>query len=246
VARSDASPYNEETAVALLLERASAIRGLQVEDQRISFDTGEWRRWFDGTYFQSDESAEVFDKVSDGFSRGELFRIASAAAEATYGFVETKKLWLAVYAWGGGIGAMGYRARVNARLAIFDNRFPEKIQATIEKLGANDVAGAYEEIDAIIGAGEGFFTKFLYFVSKPGLCHPLPLIYDEQVRRALQALLGKRWALPLGATMSTSASDIYVLYVNKMHDWAGDIGATPDQLELFLFQKRGNILAEGG
>lgn len=227
----------------VLREHEHEIEQLRVEEQSISFDVDEWRRWFDGTYFEADDSCEVFDRNPGAFTREELFSIAGEAKAGIYEPNSIKKLWLAVYAWGGGRGAMGYRARVNARLAFFDKRFPEKIQATIEQLRANDVVGAHEAIDPVIGAGEGFFTKFLYFVSKPDLCDPLPLIYDEQVRRALQALLGKRWALPLNATMSSSAAEIYDLYVRTMHQWAQELGCSGEQLELFFFETRGSIRA---
>lgn len=236
------APKTAEEVQDLLRDRAPDIRELQVENQRIKFDTEEWRRWFDATYFEADEAVAIFDNASDGFSRGELFDIARAAADNDYELPELRKLWLAVYAWGGGSGATGYRARVNARLAFFDNRFADSMRTMIERLTANDLVGAHQAIDPVIGAGEGFFTKFLYFVSKPGVCEPLPLIYDEQVRRALQALLGPRWALPLGATMSDSVAEIYDRYVRTMHGWAEQLNCSPDQLELFLFQSRGRII----
>lgn len=231
----------ETVVLGLLRERQHEIQQLRVEDQSISFDVEEWRRWFDGTYFVADDSCKVFDHNPGAFSRQELFSIAEQAKDAEHDLDAVKKLWLAVYAWGGGSGAMGYRARANARLAIFDARFSGRLRATIEKLKGNDLVGAYEEIDPVIGAGEAFFTKFLYFVSKPGLCEPLPLIYDEQVRRALQALLGKRWAIPLGATLTTSAAEIYDLYVRTMDRWAHELGSSPEQLELYFYKTRGSI-----
>lgn len=230
----------EEKALTLLHQRRADLGELQVQEHTVKFDVHEWRRWFGGTFFERDEAVEVFEDEG-ALSRGELFQLAEHAAESGYGAPEVKKLWLAVYAWGGGVGATGYRARVNARLAFFDTRFDESIRLTIERLSRNDLAGAHRAIDPVIGAGEGFFTKFLYFISKPGSVNPLPLIYDEQMRRALQALLGKKWALPLGATMTTSAAEIYELYVRTMHRWAGELRCSPEQLELYLFKTRGAV-----
>lgn len=238
---SNAASRNEDEVLELLRPRARDIRQLEVEKQRTSFDVEEWQRWFDGTYFERDEAVTVFENASDGFRRGELFEVARAAADAAHDLIEIKKLWLAVYAWGGGTGATGYRARVNARLAFFDNRFADSLQNTIDSLAVNDVVGAHRAIDTVIGAGEGLFTKFLYFVSKPGLCNPLPLIYDEQVRRALQALLGRRWAIPLGATMSDSVAEVFDRYVRTMHQWAQQLKCSPEQLELYFFQTRGGL-----
>ncbi|MDP9067394.1 MAG: hypothetical protein M3N53_03460 [Actinomycetota bacterium] len=167
-----------------------------MEEHTVKFDADEWRRWFDGSFFERDEAVEVFKGESSALSRDELFQLAERVAEAGYNVPDLKKLWLAVYAWGGGVGATGYRARVSARLAFFDTRFDESMRLTIQRLSSDDLAGAYSAIDPVIGAGEGFFTKFLYFVAKPGSADRLPLIYDEQMRRALQGLLGKRWALP--------------------------------------------------
>jgi hypothetical protein len=230
-------------AIATLRSHALEIQSLHPAKQSISFDASEWARWFDGTYFERHPACHVLAESAGAFTRAELFRLSEQALEGGHDPLDIQRLWLAIYAWGGGRGAMGYRARVNARLALFDVRFNQSVESVVHSLALNDVAGAHHAIDPVIGAGEGFFTKFLYFLSKPGMCRPLPLIYDEQVRRALQALLGPRWALPLGATMKSSPADIYALYVRTMHEWANQLECSPEQLELFLFQKRGNVAA---
>lgn len=192
-----------------------------------------------GTYFKSDESiVEILDRFPESISRQDLFDLADDVAKREHESAGLRQLWVMTYAWGGGTGATGYRARANARLALFDARFETCLRQTVELLSHDDIVGAHESIPQLIGSGEGFFTKFLHFLSKPAPRVPLPLIYDEQVRRSLQALLGKRWAIPLGATMDWSRARIYELYVQKMNDWAEELGCTPEQLELHLFTSR--------
>lgn len=218
------------------------IRSLDPASQPGSFNQEKWLRWFDGEYFPRDDSAvEVLRRFSGKITRADIFQLAQMAKASNYDVPHIKQVWIAAYVWGGGVGATGYRARVNARLAVFDRRFNEALRTTLRHLGRNKIVDAYQSIDPIVGAGEGFFTKFLYFISTAGLCHPLPLIYDQQVRRALQALLGKRWAIPMGATMGDTQAEIYALYVSTMHNWADMIGCSPEQLELFLFEKRGKL-----
>ena len=229
-------------ALEVLHSRVQEIRSLNVENQAINFAQDEWIKWFDGTYFEAVEGVtEALSAIPGPIKRKHLFELAAIAAESHYAPTEVTKLWVAAYAWGGGVGAMGYRARVNARMALFDRRFPDAIKKTIEALSKADICGAHETIDQVVGSGEAFFTKFFYFVCKPGLCDPLPLIYDEQVRRSLRSLLGTRWALPLGATMATSPAELYDLYVRTMHEWSGEVGCSPEQLELYFFTSRGTF-----
>lgn len=233
----------DQSAVELLASLASEITDIDVEGHAVPVAPSDWIDWFNGRYFAADaDILETLEALPNEISRAYLFRLAKLTQETGFAQEAVKKLWITTYVWGGGRGATGYRARVFARLTLFDTRYSSVMLATVEALQRSDISGAHAAIDQLVTAGEGFFTKFLYFFSKPNVCEPLPLIYDEQVKIALRTLVGaNKWALALGAPPDNSRAEIYAFYVVTMHRWARLIGCTPEQLELFLFRRRGSI-----
>ena len=77
-------PPTELEALEVLRERQREIQQVCVEDQSISFDVDEWRRWFDGTYFEADDSCEVFNENLGAFTRADLFSLAVDAKDADH------------------------------------------------------------------------------------------------------------------------------------------------------------------
>lgn len=226
------------SAVEKLSRFVEQIQILDPGSQPGTFNQTEWLRWFNGEYFQRDQAAvEVLEAFAGSVTRAQIAELASQARTSDYSVESLKKVWIASYVWGGGPGATGYRARVNARLAIFDARFAASVSASVKHLSQGKLAQAHQEIDQVVGAGEGFFTKFLYFVSGQDLCNPRPLILDSQVDAALVVLLGKGW-WRIVAPGATNRGDTYEAYTRTMHSWAERLSCTPEQLELFLFSQR--------
>ena len=175
-------------------------------------------------------------------TRGNLFHLADRVVSTGYSLRELKQLFVLTYAWGGGKGASAYRARVNSRLALYDRRFAACILGVAEAVALNDLVGAFEKLDNLVGAGESFLTKFLYFLARLTGNRPLPLIYDEQVKKSLRALVGERkWAAALGMPTNNSRAQTYAFYLNSMQTWSENLGCSPDQLELFLYRRRGRF-----
>jgi hypothetical protein len=149
--------------------------------------------------------------------------------------------FLAAMMWGYEAPADSKRAgygpwRVNEMFGGEDNM--DRFLVRLSVGSYNQIAQAYE---ALMGklpwCGPNFFTKHLYFLGRSSDANPMPLIFDNRVAEGIAALL--RSVSPAMGALRVSPSttvEAYLSYLRYVHHQAELTGASPEQIELYLFQ----------
>jgi hypothetical protein len=147
--------------------------------------------------------------------------------------------YVAAAVWGTGTKARG----VERRCWPFTNNSPEAVgknlAAAVEVLRTEGPVAAYDALQQgalrLRHLGPAFFTKVTYFAGHSGPVRAgelRPLIIDQYVVRALNALRSTAW--PLNRAWSTKQ---YATYLDVAHGWAASWGggADPELVEATLF-----------
>lgn len=142
-----------------------------------------------------------------------------------------KRAIFAVMAWGHGSNGNGpYRAGP----VLSARGTPERLRLVAGTLSTDGTLAAYRRLAdggdcRLKGLGPAFGTKYLYFCQPEGQS-PTALIHDRLVSEWLLghaglALSSEQWSVRT-----------YGAYLDQMEAWADDLGCSPDDVELCIFQ----------
>lgn len=220
----------DDAILQRLLPHAESI-GLG-EQSGVAFVPGTWKEWcseagWSGGPGVIDELAEYGD-----LTRENLAELASRS-DGTSGLM---RLFVASLVWGR--GKSNGRMKPNLVRAIREmSGDPSVLLATARFVRSSQFQAAYEAC-AIPGLREAFLTKWLYAA---GLVLPRtaarPLVLDARVRASLRSL---------GWWYRSQPAVRYADYVDSVHRWGimlhtPGVGVSGDQLELFLFDRNGDL-----
>ena len=176
----------------------------------------------------------------DYVTRADLAKLGDRCREADSEAQE--ELFFATMMWG--YGAIGGRSHLNARKAINDGRLGVALEAAAEAVTSHDTAAAYIAFSSpshVAGYDEGFFTKYLYFLSVGDRTWTQlamrPLILDSRVLDSLAFLanvLGADW----GRITKTASLRRYQRYYATLAAWAEALGCRPVQVERYSFERK--------
>lgn len=219
----------------LLANHSSDIRSLSIDDHGIRFNADTWSRKFP----ESPAVSRLVQAHPDYVTRADLAKLGDRCREADSEAQE--ELFFATMMWG--YGAIGGRSYLNASKAVNDGRLGVALKAAAEALTSHDTAAAYIALSSpshVAGYDEGFFTKYLYFVSVGDRTWTQlamrPLILDSRVLDSLAFLadvLGADW----NRITKTASLRRYQRYCATLAAWAEELGCRPDQVELYLFER---------
>lgn len=168
--------------------------------------------------------------------------LIAAAADAGRDRVSAERAFIAVMAWG--FGKVGYGPfRTVRSLATPDAS--GRLQRVARALHDGGAVKGYAQLGSrsdarLNGLGPAFGTKFLAFAQPLG-SHPRALILDETVAS---------WLEEQGIRLNPNVWSVrtYERYLGFMHQWAENLGISPDDLEFVIFRemarRRGTQWAE--
>lgn len=214
-----------------LKNNTATIRAIGVDAHRIPFNSATWERQLGKTAVWQQFRSQI---PTDSIMRGDLFAMAREANAAE----RLQVLFVASMVWG--YGEVGYGAW-RSRAALEAPQLGEHLEMLADKLLSGDLVAACRAV-SIPRVGPAFYTKLFYFLSRSRV-QRFPLILDTVLMNAFEQLLGldvgdyAKVTRKHGRVTSTLAwPEGYQRYVEQMHDWAGTLECTADQIELFLFQ----------
>ena len=157
--------------------------------------------------------------------------VRAACSEASEGPRQAVAAFLAVMAWGFGVG-VGYGPWRTRRILSATPDAAERLRRVAEVVRLEGAAAGYDtlasQLTGLKYLGPAFGTKYLYFVQPPG-ASPTALILDRLVASVLDEL-----GHPTDPIFWSSAT--YKGYLTTVHQWAGELGCQPDEVEFVLFQ----------
>lgn len=214
-----------------LKNNTATIHAIKVDAHRVRFNSAAWERQLGKTAVWQQFRSQI---PTDSITRGDLFAMAREANAAE----RLQVLFVASMVWG--YGEVGYGAW-RARAALEAPQLGEQLEMLAAKLLSGDLVGACRAV-SIPRVGPAFYSKLFYFLCR-GRSQRFPLILDTVLMNAFEKLLGldvgdyaKVTRNPGRVTSIRAWPEGYQRYVEQMHDWAGALDCTADQIELFLFQ----------
>lgn len=188
-------------------------------------------------------STAGLDGLPERLDRAAVMAAAAGAAESPRAAVDA---FLVVMAWGYG-DTVGYGRYRTANILASRSDAGERLQSVARLLADVDVYSAHRALSSpalaqFRGLGLSFGSKVLYFFQPPDR-RPRARILDAFVagwlaREAGQIFDASQWSL-----------ESYRRYLEKMHEWADELGIEPDELEMVIFRaeaaRRGSQWATG-
>lgn len=193
---------------------AALIRSLPVEHHTIRVARSVWEPRFAVAGLTTEFEAIFGDELEVSLSRQQIRRQA-----------DRRRKCLEVLLWGYPVGMRGKRHE--SYLANLD---------TISERAASDAPWPeyFEALDAVHGLGMSTITKLAYFFGKTFDGHPA-VILDSRIMAVLTRTTWAEFA-GLGNVTYNNASRHYLRYLETTASVACGIeGATPEQLEFFLY-----------
>lgn len=186
-------------------------------------------------------------RAKEAISRGDVFDIATQVLACNRGAAD---LLTASFIWGMGLTGYGPRRYRDIRAAARgrveealrgvraavskDPRHPDPVTGYAQFYGGTDyedrAAPGDERWSRLRGYGPAFFTKFLYFST------PAALILDARMARAVSRLSNLPNLVNTNGTIPAWTPYRYSVYLHWMNQTAEACGATPELLELTLFE----------
>lgn len=206
-----------------LTDRRETI--LSARQQPVAFRPATWRR-----HLLSADAA-LLDEIEERGARIERENIRRTARDLKTD-LDHRRLFLAVMIWGS--GTRNGRGPYYTGIALRDGvNLAATLARTAEMVRSGEHAEAYRTF-RVPKIGPAFFTKWFWAASS-NTARPA-LIFDSRVRATLGAL---NWNSREAAGTRNRALR-YQAYVAAMHEWAGHLGTTAEQLELYLFLAAGH------
>lgn len=153
--------------------------------------------------------------------------------------------FLAVMIWG--YGADGGRRADNRgpsrveRMTSKLEHLREVLHETKRRIKKGDLGEAYKCF-GVPWCGPSFRSKYFYFVGKSLGMKRYPLIFDNRVTVGLARIWGLHSDLLAMVSIQTKGTpSAYVQYTNLLHEKAAEMKCEADQIELFLFDRAGNL-----
>jgi hypothetical protein len=216
--------------IELLTPFGPTIARLRPEDQAFEYPS---REWTDKVGPDPDLAAFIEAHPSP-LSRGALFGVAQECAARPDDVGMLRQLLFGAQLWGWGTRYRFGPGKVK-RMASGPSLGDALVRCR-DALGQGNVADAYRAL-ILPQLGPAFLSKTLYFLGPSLGCQAL--IIDQYVARTLSRLLGTADRYVTWRTAGLAHDpDAYASYVDQMTVWAGALGCTGDQLEMFLREQR--------
>lgn len=174
-------------------------------------------RWTNGL----PERAEILRSLPDRLNRDAVRAFCDRQSRDADGVVAT---FLASQVWGHGKNRVGPH-RVEQALSSADA--VPALQCAADELDAGDPVAAFEALCVVFKLpklGMSFGTKYLFFADR----NHHALILDRLIRNWLANNAAIK--IPDGRR-----PDSYARWLNLARDWAQEVGVTPEEVELLIF-----------
>lgn len=205
----------------LLLKFQDEIRLLSVDEHAVPYIADRWT----ATFGDDPDLKGIIAEYPNQLTRADLCALASKAiSDASH----VRRAFMATMIWG--YGTIGYGPWRMARMLESADAADAMLRTTAGLVVSGKLADAYSAF-ALPWCNRAFFTKFFYVIGLGANSSPLPLILDARVLRSLSAL---------GQEVSETAEG-YVRWVSLMNAWAEALDCRPDAVEMFLFEKAGQL-----
>jgi hypothetical protein len=221
----------------LLLEHVNEIKSIDPSTQKIKYKLGHWTKRLG----EDVDLYHIAHRFPGCITRQSVFELSKEASKTTE-LTPKRRLFLASMIFGfGTVGYGGYRTAemFKSPLASF------MIENTFELIRFGYLEEAYLKF-SLPWCGTAFYTKYFYFIGYGINSLPMPLILDTNVARGLEErlLLDVTQYAIVNRDSDGHIGNIarpfwngYWKYILDLNDWAEEIGCSPDNIEIFLFQQ---------